>query len=104
MLDMDKQSGPESHIENTWNVCGDLDKVKHIEYCLKKNKVGSQLSEKLQEAELNDGKSMEPVGIHITLSNSLPQVGDPSTEDSKEPDKTWVRLPPTATGLFYRSI
>ncbi|XP_078303404.1 nuclear receptor coactivator 7 isoform X3 [Panthera onca] len=92
MPEVDKQSGsPESQVENTLNIHEDLDKVKLIEYYLNKNKEGSQFSENLQKAELSDGKSIEPVGIDITLSSSLPQVGGPPTEDSKEPDKTWMK-------------
>ena len=103
MLDIDKHPGsPESHVENTCNVCEDLDKLKHIDHCLSKKKEGSYLSEKLQKAELNDGKIIEPVGIYITLSNFLPQVGDPSTEGNKKPDKTWVSVPSTATTLLQK--
>ncbi|XP_032263827.1 nuclear receptor coactivator 7 isoform X5 [Phoca vitulina] len=92
MPEVDKQSGsPESQVENTLNIHEDLDKVKLIEYYLNKNKEGSQLTENLPKAELSDGKSTEPVGIDITLSSSLPQVGGPPTEGSKEPDKTWVK-------------
>ncbi|XP_043448197.1 nuclear receptor coactivator 7 isoform X7 [Prionailurus bengalensis] len=92
MPEVDKQSGsPESQVENTLNIHEDLDKVKLIEYYLNKNKEGSQFSENLQKAELSDGKSIEPLGIDITLSSSLPQVGGPPTEDSKEPDKTWMK-------------
>ncbi|XP_073749978.1 nuclear receptor coactivator 7 isoform X2 [Callorhinus ursinus] len=92
MPEVDKQSGsPESQVENTLNIHEDLDKVKLIEYYLNKNKEGSQLTENLPKAELSDGKSTEPVGIDITLSSSLPQVGGPPTEGSKETDKTWVK-------------
>ncbi|XP_035941352.1 nuclear receptor coactivator 7 isoform X5 [Halichoerus grypus] len=92
MPEVDKQSGsPEGQVENTLNIHEDLDKVKLIEYYLNKNKEGSQLTENLPKAELSDGKSTEPVGIDITLSSSLPQVGGPPTEGSKEPDKTWVK-------------
>ncbi|XP_034846419.1 nuclear receptor coactivator 7 isoform X2 [Mirounga leonina] len=92
MPEVDKQSGsPESQVENTLNIHEDLDKVKLIEYYLNKNKEGSQLTENLPKAELSDGKSTEPVGIDITLSSSLSQVGGPPTEGSKEPDKTWVK-------------
>ncbi|XP_053447500.1 nuclear receptor coactivator 7 isoform X1 [Nycticebus coucang] len=92
MPEVDKQSGsPDSQVENTLNIHEDLDKVKLIEYYLHKNKEGLQLSENLQKAELSDGKSIEPVGIDITLSSSFPQAGDPSTEGNKEPDKTWVK-------------
>ncbi|XP_049756233.1 nuclear receptor coactivator 7 isoform X2 [Elephas maximus indicus] len=90
--EVDKQSGsPESQVENTLNIHEDLDKVKLIEYYLNKNKEGSQLPENLQKAELSDDKSIEPIGIDITLSSSVPQAGDPSTEGNKEPDKTWVK-------------
>ncbi|MBW01733.1 Nuclear receptor coactivator 7, partial [Eschrichtius robustus] len=76
MPEVDKQSGsPESQVENTLNIHEDLDKVKLIEYYLNKNKEGSQLPDNLQKAELSDGKSIEPVGIDITLSSSLPQAG-----------------------------
>ncbi|KAM5283028.1 nuclear receptor coactivator 7 isoform 2-T8 [Hipposideros larvatus] len=92
MPEVDKQSGsPESRVENTLNIHEDLDKVKLIEYYLNKNKEGPQLSDNLQEAELSDGKSVEPVGIDITLSSSLPQASEPLTEDSKELDKTGVK-------------
>ncbi|KAM4816880.1 nuclear receptor coactivator 7 isoform X1 [Urocitellus parryii] len=92
MPEMDKQSGsPESQVEHTLNIHEDLDKVKLIEYYLNKNKEGSQLSENLQKKELSDHKNTEPVGIDITLSSSLPQTGDPTTESNKEPDKTWVK-------------
>uniref|UniRef100_G3TCT7 Nuclear receptor coactivator 7 n=1 Tax=Loxodonta africana TaxID=9785 RepID=G3TCT7_LOXAF len=93
--EVDKQSGsPESQVENTLNIHEDLDKVKLIEYYLNKNKEGSQLPENLQKAELSDDKSIEPIGIDITLSSSVPQAGDPSTEGNKEPDKTWVKESP----------
>ncbi|KAM9060608.1 nuclear receptor coactivator 7 isoform 3-T4 [Megaptera novaeangliae] len=92
MPEVDKQSGsPESQVENTLNIHEDLDKVKLIEYYLNKNKEGSQLPDNLQKAELSDGKSIEPVGIDITLSSSLPQAGDPPIEGSEEPAKTWVK-------------
>ncbi|XP_059970964.1 nuclear receptor coactivator 7 isoform X2 [Mesoplodon densirostris] len=92
MPEVDKQSGsPESQVENTLNIHEDLDKVKLIEYYLNKNKEGSQLPDNLQKAELSDGKSIEPVGIDITLSSSLPQAGDPPTEGNEQPDKTWVK-------------
>lgn len=95
MPEVDKQSGsPESQMENTLNIHEDLDKVKLIEYYLNKNKEGSQLSENLQKAELSDGKSIEPGGIDITLSTSLPQAGELLTEGSKEPDKTLVEEGP----------
>ncbi|EPQ03204.1 Nuclear receptor coactivator 7 [Myotis brandtii] len=90
MPEVDKQSGsPESQVENTLNIHEDLDKVKLIEYYLSKNKEGSP--ENLQKAELSDGKRTEPGGIDITLSSSLPQAGEPPTEDNKEPDKNWVK-------------
>ncbi|MBZ3891520.1 Nuclear receptor coactivator 7 [Sciurus carolinensis] len=92
MPEVDKQSGsPESQVEHTLNIHEDLDKVKLIEYYLNKNKEGSQLSENMQKKELSGSKSIEPVGIDITLSSSLPQVGDLLTEGNKEPDKTWVK-------------
>ncbi|XP_054943494.1 nuclear receptor coactivator 7 isoform X2 [Physeter macrocephalus] len=92
MPEVDKQSGsPESQVENTLNIHEDLDKVKLIEYYLNKSKEGSQLPDNLQKAELSDGKSIEPVGIDITLSSSLPQAGDPSIEGSEQPGKTWVK-------------
>ncbi|XP_060023514.1 nuclear receptor coactivator 7 isoform X3 [Lagenorhynchus albirostris] len=92
MPEVDKQSGsPESQVENTLNIHEDLDKVKLIEYYLNKNKEGSQLPDKLQKAELSDGKSIEPVGIDITLSSSLPQAGDPPIEGNEQADKTWVK-------------
>ncbi|XP_059797261.1 nuclear receptor coactivator 7 isoform X2 [Balaenoptera ricei] len=92
MPEVDKQSGsPESQVENTLNIHEDLDKVKLIEYYLNKNKEGSQLPDNLQKAELSDGKSIEPVGIDITLSSSLPQEGDPPIEGSEQPAKTWVK-------------
>ncbi|XP_035880548.1 nuclear receptor coactivator 7 isoform X3 [Phyllostomus discolor] len=92
MPEVDKQSGsPESQMENTLNIHEDLDKVKLIEYYLTKNKEGSQLSDNLQETELSDGKSIEPVGIDITLSSSLPQAVEPPAEGNKDPDKNWVK-------------
>ncbi|XP_039710783.1 nuclear receptor coactivator 7 isoform X4 [Pteropus medius] len=92
MPEVDKQSGsPESQVENTLNIHEDIDKVKLIEYYLNKNKEGSQLSDNLQKAELNDGKSIEPEGIDITLSSSLPQAGESPAEGNKELDKTWVK-------------
>ncbi|XP_010963816.1 nuclear receptor coactivator 7 isoform X1 [Camelus dromedarius] len=95
MPEVDKQSGsPDSQVENTLSIHEDLDKVKLIEYYLNKNKEGTQLSDNLQKAELTDGKSIEPVGIDITLSSSLPQAGDPPTEGNKEPEKTWVKERP----------
>ncbi|XP_006200084.1 nuclear receptor coactivator 7 isoform X2 [Vicugna pacos] len=95
MPEVDKQSGsPESQVENTLSIHEDLDKVKLIEYYLNKNKEGTQLSDNLQKAELTDGKSIEPLGIDITLSSSLPQAGDPPTEGNKEPEKTWVKERP----------
>ncbi|XP_036172389.1 nuclear receptor coactivator 7 isoform X3 [Myotis myotis] len=90
MPEVDKQSGsPESQVENTLNIHEDLDKVKLIEYYLSKNQEGSP--ENLQKAELSDGKRMEPGGIDITLSSSLPQAGEPPTEGNKEPDENWVK-------------
>ncbi|XP_058939932.1 nuclear receptor coactivator 7 isoform X1 [Kogia breviceps] len=92
MPEMDKQSGsPENQVENTLNIHEDLDKVKLIEYYLNKSKEGSQLPDNLQKAELSDGKSIEPVGIDITLSSSLPQADDPSIEGSEQAEKTWVK-------------
>ncbi|XP_061063638.1 nuclear receptor coactivator 7 isoform X2 [Eubalaena glacialis] len=92
MPEVEKQSGsPESQVENTLNIHEDLDKVKLIEYYLNKNKEGSQLPDNLQKAELSDGKSIEPVGIDITLSSSLPQAGDPPIEGNEQPAKTWVK-------------
>lgn len=90
MPEVDKQSGsPESQVENTLNIHEDLDKVKLIEYYLSKNQEGSP--ENLQKAELSDGQRMEPGGIDITLSSSLPQASEPPTEGNKEPDKNWVK-------------
>ena len=92
MPEVDKQSGsPESQMENTLTIHEDLDKVKLIEYYLSKNKEGSQLSDNLQEAELSDGKSIEPAGIDITLSSSLQQAVEPPAEGHKDPDKNWVK-------------
>ncbi|XP_016016818.2 nuclear receptor coactivator 7 isoform X4 [Rousettus aegyptiacus] len=92
MPEVDKQSGsPESQVENTLDIHEDLDKVKLIEYYLNKNKEGSQLSDNSQKAELNDDKSIEPEGIDITLSSSLPQAGESQAEGNKELDKTWVK-------------
>lgn len=92
MPEVDKQPGsPESQVENTLNIHEDLDKVKLIEYYLNKNKEGSQMSDNLQKAELSDSKSIEPEGIDITLSSSLPQVSEPPIEGKKEPDKNWVK-------------
>ncbi|XP_070273731.1 nuclear receptor coactivator 7 isoform X1 [Myotis yumanensis] len=90
MPEVDKQSGsPGSQVENTLNIHEDLDKVKLIEYYLSKNQEGSP--ENLQKAELSDGKRIEPGGIDITLSSSLPQGSEPPTEGNKEPDKNWVK-------------
>nr|XP_045014290.1 nuclear receptor coactivator 7 isoform X2 [Jaculus jaculus] len=90
--EVDKQSGsPESQVENTLNIHEDLNKVKLIEFYLNKNKEGSQLSENLQKAESHDGKSMEPGGIDITLTNSLSKAGDSPTQVNKEPDKTCIK-------------
>lgn len=90
--EVDKQSGfPESQVENSLNIHEDLDKVKLIEYYLNKNKKDTQVSENSQKAELSDGKSVEPVGIDITLSNSILRAGDPPTESTKEPEKTLER-------------
>ncbi|XP_012384677.1 nuclear receptor coactivator 7 isoform X2 [Dasypus novemcinctus] len=92
MPEVDKQSGsPPSQVENTLNIHEDLDKVKLIEYYLNKNKEVSQLSENLQKKELSDDKSIEPVGIDITLSRSLPQEGDSPAEGSKAPGETWMK-------------
>ncbi|XP_037699751.1 nuclear receptor coactivator 7 isoform X2 [Choloepus didactylus] len=92
MPEVDKQSGsPASQVENTLTIHEDLDKVKLIEYYLNKNKEGSQLSENLQKTGLSDDKSIEPLGIDITLSSSLPQAGDAPTEGNKAPDETWVK-------------
>ncbi|XP_013372098.1 PREDICTED: nuclear receptor coactivator 7 isoform X2 [Chinchilla lanigera] len=87
--EVDKQSGfPESQVENSLNIHEDLDKVKLIEYYLNKNKEGPPLSENSQMAELSDGKSVEPVGIDITLSSSLLRAGDLPAESTQQPDKT----------------
>lgn len=92
MPEVDKQSGsPESQIGNTLNIHEDLDKVKLIEYYLSKNQEGPELSDNLQKAELSDGKSIEPVGIDITLSSSLPQASESPTEGNKERDKNWEK-------------
>ncbi|XP_036995509.2 nuclear receptor coactivator 7 isoform X3 [Artibeus jamaicensis] len=92
MPEVDKQSGsPESQMENTLNIHEDLDKVKLIEYYLNKNKERSQLPDNLPETELSDGKSIEPAGIDITLSSSLPQAVEPPAEGHKDPDKNWVK-------------
>ncbi|XP_036901710.1 nuclear receptor coactivator 7 isoform X3 [Sturnira hondurensis] len=92
MPEVDKQSGsPESQMENTVNIHEDLDKVKLIEYYLNKNKERSQLSDNSQETELSDGKSIEPAGIDITLSSSLPQAVEPPAEGHKDPDKNWIK-------------
>lgn len=92
MPEVDKQSGsPESQTENTLNIHEDLDKVKLIEYYLNKNKEGSQLLDNLQETELSDSKSIEPAGIDITLSSSLPQAVEPPAEGNKDPDKNWMK-------------
>ncbi|XP_077018930.1 nuclear receptor coactivator 7 isoform X3 [Tamandua tetradactyla] len=92
MPEVDKQSGsPANQVDNTLTIHEDLDKVKLIEYYLNKNKEGPDLSEKSQKTELSDDKRIEPVGIDITLSSSLPQAGDPLTEGNKAPDETWVK-------------
>ncbi|XP_006834750.1 PREDICTED: nuclear receptor coactivator 7 isoform X2 [Chrysochloris asiatica] len=92
MPEVDKQSGsPESQVENTLNIHEDLDKVKLIEYYLNKNKDELQLPENLQKVELSDDKNIEPIGIDITLSSSLPQAGDPTSEGNQEPYKAWMK-------------
>lgn len=90
MPEVDKQSGsPKSQVENTLNIHEDLDKVKLIEYYLSKNREGSP--DNSQKEELSDGERIEPGGIDITLSSSLPQANEPPTEGNKEPDKNWVK-------------
>lgn len=90
--EVDKQSGsPENLGESTLNIHEDLDKVKLIEFYLNKNKEGSQLLENVQKSELSDRKSIEPGGIDITLSSSLPQAGDSPPEGNKEPGALWVK-------------
>ncbi|KAM6184659.1 nuclear receptor coactivator 7 [Rhynchocyon petersi] len=92
MPEVDKHSGsPESQVENTFNIHEDLDKVKLIEYYLNKNKDESQPSENLQKAELSDDRSIEPLGIDITLSSALPQAKERPTEGTQKPDTTWVK-------------
>ncbi|EGW06847.1 Nuclear receptor coactivator 7 [Cricetulus griseus] len=90
--EIDKQSGsPENQVESTLKIHEDLDKVKLIEFYLNKNKDGSQLSENIQRSELKSSKRMEPGGIDITLSSSLPQTGDSPPEGNKEPGTIWVK-------------
>uniref|UniRef100_A0A8C6GGS1 Nuclear receptor coactivator 7 n=1 Tax=Mus spicilegus TaxID=10103 RepID=A0A8C6GGS1_MUSSI len=90
--EVDKQSGsPENLGESTLNIHEDLDKIKLIEFYLNKNKEGSQLLENVQKSELSDRKSIEPGGIDITLSSSLPQAGDSAPEGNKEPGTLWVK-------------
>ncbi|XP_021029732.1 nuclear receptor coactivator 7 isoform X1 [Mus caroli] len=90
--EVDKQSGsPENLGESTLNIHEDLDKIKLIEFYLNKNKEGSQLLENVQKSELSDRKSIEPGGIDITLSSSLPQAGDSPPEGNKEPGTLWVK-------------
>lgn len=90
--EVDKHSGsPENLGESTLNIHEDLDKIKLIEFYLNKNKEGSQLLENVQKSELSDRKSIEPGGIDITLSSSLPQAGDSPPEDNKEPGTLWVK-------------
>lgn len=91
--EVDKRSGsPENQVESTLNIHEDLDKVKLIEFYLTKNKEGPPFSENVQKSELTDSKSIEPGGIDITLSSSLPQAGDSSPpEGNKEPSTIWVK-------------
>ncbi|CAO2628165.1 Nuclear receptor coactivator 7 [Lemmus lemmus] len=90
--EVDKQSGsPENQVESTLKIHEDLDKVKLIEFYLNKNKEESQLSENVQKSELSENKRIEPEGIDITLSRSLPQAGDSPPEGHKEPDAIWVK-------------
>lgn len=90
--EVDKQSGsPENQGESTLKIHEDLDKVKLIEFYLNKSKEGSQLSENVQKSELGENKRIEPEGIDITLSRSLPQAGDSPPEGHKEPDAIWVK-------------
>ncbi|KAM4865990.1 nuclear receptor coactivator 7 isoform 2-T6 [Thomomys bottae] len=87
MPEVDKQSGsPKSEVEKPLNIHEDLDKVKLIEYYLHKNREGSQVPENVEKVELSDGKSIEPVGIDITLSSSLLQTDSP-TEGSDKTEK-----------------
>lgn len=90
--EVDKQSGsPENQGESMLKIHEDLDKVKLIEFYLNKNKEGSQLSENVQKSELSENKRIEPEGIDIMLSRSLPQAGDSPPEGRKEPDAIWVK-------------
>lgn len=90
--EVDKQSGsPENWRESTLSIHEDLDKVKLIEFYLNKNKEGSQLSENVLKSELSERKSIEPDGIDITLSSSLPQAGDSPPESHKEPGTLCVK-------------
>ncbi|XP_057614476.1 nuclear receptor coactivator 7 isoform X1 [Chionomys nivalis] len=90
--EVDKQSGsPENQGESTLKIHEDLDKVKLIEFYLNKSKEGSQLSENIQKSELSENKRIEPEGIDITLSRSLPQAGDSPPVGHKEPDAIWVK-------------
>ncbi|XP_028622260.1 nuclear receptor coactivator 7 isoform X1 [Grammomys surdaster] len=97
--EVDKQSGsPENWRESSLNIHEDLDKVKLIEFYLNKNQEGSQLSENVQKSEPCDCKSIDPGGIDITLSSSLPQAGGSPPEGIKEPGTLWAKggetLPP----------
>ncbi|XP_075410713.1 nuclear receptor coactivator 7 isoform X2 [Tenrec ecaudatus] len=94
MPEVDKQSGsPESQVENTLTIHEELDKVKLIEYYLNKNKEGPPLPGNVQKAGFSDDKSMEPIGVDITLSSSLPQTRDPPVEGKDELDKISPPLP-----------
>ncbi|OBS66173.1 hypothetical protein A6R68_05287, partial [Neotoma lepida] len=90
--EVDKRSGsPENQVESTLKIHEDLDKVKLIEFYLTKSKEGPQFSENVQKSELSDSKSIEPGGIDITLSSSLPQAGDSPPEGNKESGTIWVK-------------
>lgn len=90
--EVDKQSeSPEYQVESTLKIHEDLNKVKLIEFYLNKNKGGSQLSENIQKSEHSGSTRMEPGGIDITLSSSLPQTGDSPPEGNKEPGTVWEK-------------
>ncbi|XP_021076659.1 nuclear receptor coactivator 7 isoform X2 [Mus pahari] len=90
--DVDKQAGsPEKLGESTLHILEDLDKMRLIEFYLNENKEGSQLVENVQKSEPSDRKSIEPGGIDITLSSSVPQAGDSPPEGNKETGTLWVK-------------
>ncbi|XP_048209989.1 nuclear receptor coactivator 7 isoform X3 [Perognathus longimembris pacificus] len=92
MPEVDKQSrSPESQVENPLTIHEDLDKVKLIEYYLNKNREVSPLPENVKREELSDDKSIEPVGIDITLSSSLLQARESPTERNEKTEKACLK-------------